>query len=210
MYDGLLLDIGGVILDPWRALDAYGAATGVAVPGRGPIDPEGDPLWQQKLAGTLTLDGYWDRVSQTTGHANWRAMFRSITDLVPDELFDENAIALMRDAGAAGRRVGVLSNDAYAIQSRAFFAARPEFKGLDAFVDASDVGVRKPEPDAYHLAAEALGLATNEVVFLDDAPENVDGARTVGMLGIQVDPGDAGPAFDKARELLGLQPRRTV
>ena len=204
MYDGLLLDIGGVILDPWRALDAYAAARGVAVPGRGPADLGNDPLWRDKVAGTLTLDGYWDRVAHATGHADWRAMFRSITELVPDELFDAHAVALMRDARAAGRRVGVLSNDAYTIQSRAFFDSRPEFSGLDAFVDASDVGVRKPEPAIYLQAARALGLGTASVVFLDDVPENVEGARAVGMCGVDVDPGDAPAAFARARELLGI------
>ncbi len=204
MYDGLLLDIGGVILDPWRALDAYAAATGVRMPGRGPIDPEGDALWKDKLAGTLTLNGYWDRVARTAGHDNWRSMFRVITELVPDELFDQDAVALMRDARAAGRRVGVLSNDAYAIQSRAFFDARPAFEDLDAFVDASDIGVSKPEPDAYLVAAGALGLAPERIVFLDDAEENVEGARAVGMLGIQVEAGAATTAFARARELLGL------
>jgi putative hydrolase of the HAD superfamily len=204
MYDGLLLDIGGVILDPWRALDAYTTVTGVPVPGRGPSDPEGDPLWREKIEGTLTLNGYWDRVARTTGHDNWRAMFRSITELVPDELWDDDAVTLMRDARAAGRRVGVLSNDAYAIQSRAFFDARPAFKELDAFVDASDIGVSKPERDAYLIAAQALGLAAERIVFLDDAEENVEGARAIGMRGIQVDAGDATTAFDKARDLLDL------
>jgi len=32
----------------------------------------------------------------------------------------------------------------------------------------------------------------------------VEGARRVGMLGILVDPFDRAPAFDRARELLGL------
>jgi hypothetical protein len=163
MYDGLLLDIGGVILDPWQALDAYATATGVPVPGRGPIDPEGDPLWKEKLSGALTLSGYWDRVARRTGHDDWRT-----------------------------------------IESREFFDARPAFEGLDAFVDASDIGVGKPEPDAYLIAAEALGLAAERIVFLDDAEENVEGARAVGMHGIQVDAGSASTAFDKARELLGL------
>jgi putative hydrolase of the HAD superfamily len=206
MYDGLLLDVGGVILDPWQALDAYATATGIPVPGRGPIDPEGDPLWREKLSGTLTLNGYWDNVARRTGHDSWRSMFQAIMDLVPDELFDNDAFSLMQDARAAGRRVGVLSNDAYAIQSRAFFDARPAFQELDAFVDASDIGVSKPDPDAYLVAAEALGLAAERIVFLDDAEENVEGARAVGMLGIQVDPGAATTAFDKARELLGLGP----
>lgn len=204
MYHGLLLDMGGVILDPWQALDAYAAATGLPVPGRGPSDPEGDALWQDRLAGVLTLSGYWDQVARTTGHADWRALFRSIMELVPDELFDEDAVALIHDARAAGRRVGVLSNDAYTIHSPAFFDARPAFSDLDAFVDASDIGVSKPDPDAYLAAAEALGLAAQDVVFLDDAKENVEGARAVGMLGIQVDAGNAAHAFAQAREALGL------
>jgi putative hydrolase of the HAD superfamily len=206
MYDGLLLDVGGVILDPWQALDAYATATGIPVPGRGPVDPEGDPLWRERLSGTLTLNGYWDNVARRTGHDSWRSMFRSIMDLVPDELFDHDAFRLMHDARAAGRRVGVLSNDAYAIQSRAFFDARPAFRELDAFVDASDIGVSKPDADAYIAAAAALGLAAERIVFLDDAEENVEGARAVGMLGIQVDAGAATAAFDKAREVLGLAP----
>lgn len=204
MHDGLLLDIGGVLLDPWRALDAYVAATGTPVPGRGPLEPEHDPLWQQRLAGRLSLDEYWDRTAQAAGHASWRALFRSITDLVPDELFDHEAVALLRDARTAGRRVGVLSNDAFAIQTRAFFNARPEFDGLDAFVDSSDVGVRKPAPEAYRIAADALGLDTESIVFLDDDAENVEGARAVGMVGIQVDAGHAALAFNEARQLLGL------
>jgi putative hydrolase of the HAD superfamily len=204
MYDGLLLDIGGVILDPWRALDAYASVTGVSVPGRGPLDPAGDPLWREKVAGTLTLSGYWDRVAQAAGHDDWRAMFRAIIELVPDEGFDDVAVGLMRDARAAGHRVGVLSNDAYAIHSPAFFEARPAFDHVDAFVDASDIGVSKPDPGAYLVAADALGLAAERIVFLDDAEENVEGARAVGMFAIQVDPGAAHTAFDTARELLRL------
>jgi HAD superfamily hydrolase (TIGR01509 family) len=204
MYDGLLLDVGGVLLDPWRALDAYTVATGTPLQGRGPLDPENDPLWQRCLAGELSFEAYWDRVAQTAGHPSWRAMFRSITDLVPDELFDPDGVALLREARAAGRRVGVLSNEAYTIQPRAFFDGRPEFDGMDAFVDSSDVGVRKPAPDSYLVAAKALGLATESIVFLDDAPENVEGARAVGMFGIQVDPGHASRAFATAREMLGL------
>ena len=41
-------------------------------------------------------------------------------------------------------------------------------------------------------------------MFLDDTPECVDGARAVGMHAIQVDPADRKPAFDQAREALGI------
>ena len=135
------------------------------------------------------------------------AFFRAVADVAVDLMIDQDAVALMRDARAAGRRVGVLSNDAYSIMGREFFAGRPEFAELDAFVDAVDIGVRKPEPAAYQRAAEALGVAPDQVVFLDDTPECVDGARAAGMHAIQVDPADRRPAFDQAARGAGRLPR---
>ena len=47
-------------------------------------------------------------------------------------------------------------------------------------------------------------MRPEDVVFLDDTPECVDGARAVGMTVIVVDPGDRRPAFDDARRVLGI------
>jgi putative hydrolase of the HAD superfamily len=130
--------------------------------------------------------------------------FKAVAEVAFDLMLDQDAVALMRDARAAGFRVGVLTNDAYSIIGKEFFANRPEFVELDAFVDAVEIGVRKPEPESYLRAAAALGVAPEDVVFLDDTPECVDGARTVGMHAIQVDPADRQPAFGQARGLLGI------
>ena len=100
----------------------------------------------------------------------------------------------------------MLSNDAYDFLGRDFFAGRPEFVALDAFVDASELGVRKPAAEAYRHAARALGVEPTSVVYLDDTQEMVDGALAVGMTGIRVDPLDRRTAFALARELLGLEP----
>jgi putative hydrolase of the HAD superfamily len=130
--------------------------------------------------------------------------FKAVADVAIDLMIDADAIALIRDARAAGRRVGALSNDAYSIMGRDFFAARPEFAALDVFVDALDIGVRKPEQAAYQRAAEALGTPAAQIVFLDDTPECVDGGRAAGMHAILVDPADRRTAFDQARRALGL------
>jgi HAD superfamily hydrolase (TIGR01509 family) len=81
---------------------------------------------------------------------------------------------------------------------------RPEFASLVTFIDAAEIGCPKPDPRAYLTAADALGVAPADVVFLDDTPECVDGALAVGMNAIVVDPLDCRPAFDEARPLLGL------
>lgn len=42
-------------------------------------------------------------------------------------------------------------------------------------------GVRKPAPQAYLGAAAACGVPPADCLFVDDRPENVDAARSVGM-----------------------------
>ena len=206
-YEALLLDIGDVIMSSmWRGLDAFEAATGTVIPERGPYDPDNDPLWQRRIAGEIGFYDYWETVAQRAGFSGWRELYRQVSGAVPESLVVPEAVTLMRQARQAGKRVGVLSNDAYSINGPEFFTARPEFRDLDAFVDSSEVGVRKPAPEPYLAAAVALGVEPSHVVFLDDTPECVDGARRVGMFGIHVDPQAPSAAFDLAREVLALTP----
>lgn len=207
MYDALLLDIGFVIIDvTWAAVDAYEQATGTGPRGREPVEREGDARWRAHRAGEISADRYWGDVARSRGFDGMTGLFRALVEVVPDDLFDPAAVALMRDAREAPRRVGVLSNDAYTFIGRDFFAGRPEFAELDAFVDSTEVGARKPAPETYLAAADALAVVPQGVVFLDDTPACVEGARRVGMHGILVDPFDRTPAFAEARELLGLTP----
>jgi FMN phosphatase YigB (HAD superfamily) len=205
--EALLLDVGYVIIDvTWPAVAAFGKATGRAVPDPGALPAVDDPLFERRLGGTSTTDGYWDGVARLAGFEGFLAMFRALLDTVPDAMIDSDATALISAARAAGKRTGALSNDAYTIAGREFFAGRPEFAQLDVFVDATEIGIRKPAAEAYLRAAAKLGVQPKDVVFLDDTPECVDGARQVGMMSVHVDPSDKAAAFDRARDLLGLAP----
>ncbi|MCL2339037.1 MAG: HAD family phosphatase [Proteobacteria bacterium] len=57
-------------------------------------------------------------------------------------------------------------------------------KYFDDFVLSCDVHLIKPDPEIYKLAAERLGVAASECLFIDDAAKNVAGAENVGMTGI--------------------------
>ena len=52
---------------------------------------------------------------------------------------------------------------------------------FDRVFVSSDLGLRKPEPEAFLAVAEKIGIGTEALLFLDDAHENVAGARAVGM-----------------------------
>jgi putative hydrolase of the HAD superfamily len=57
---------------------------------------------------------------------------------------------------------------------------------IDEVIDSSEEGVRKPQPEIYLRSAARLGVEPEACVFADDLPENVEGARAVGMVGILV------------------------
>jgi putative hydrolase of the HAD superfamily len=55
---------------------------------------------------------------------------------------------------------------------------------FDAVIISGEVGLRKPEPEIYLLAAKRLGLTPQECVFVDDLAINIRGAVSVGMVGV--------------------------
>jgi putative hydrolase of the HAD superfamily len=112
-------------------------------------------------------------------HDHWRARQRLI----------EPNIELIR-ALRPPYRTGVLSNADSTLTDRLRDIG---IHGLfDAIVCSADVGLAKPEPRIYALAAEALGLAPAECVFIDDLEANVEAARAAGMQAVHffIDRGD--------------------
>ena len=51
---------------------------------------------------------------------------------------------------------------------------------------SSELGKRKPEPEAFHAVAEAMGVKLPRIVFFDDSLENVEGARAIGLQAVHV------------------------
>jgi putative hydrolase of the HAD superfamily len=101
-------------------------------------------------------------------------------------------------------RLGVLSNADASLPDRlrAPLAIHDLF---DVVVCSAEVGMAKPDPAIYRLAAERLGLPPEACVFIDDAEPNVEAARAVGMAAIyfRVDRGDDLPALLDA---VGVRP----
>jgi putative hydrolase of the HAD superfamily len=48
-------------------------------------------------------------------------------------------------------------------------------------VNTSRIGVAKPDPRVYRIAAERAHAPTHRCLFIDDTPANITAARTVGM-----------------------------
>ncbi|WP_293911739.1 HAD family phosphatase [Deinococcus sp.] len=92
---------------------------------------------------------------------------------------------LLRTLRSRGLKIGVLSNTLPDIWPTLHATALGEY--VDVALSSCALGIHKPDPAAFELAAQALGVGADAVLFLDDKQENVDAARQVGMTAALVD-----------------------
>jgi putative hydrolase of the HAD superfamily len=90
-----------------------------------------------------------------------------------------------------GYRCSVLSNADRSLRARLEQELRWHHL-FDDIVVSAEVGMAKPKPEIFRLAADRLGLPPAACVFVDDWDKNVEAARAVGMQAVlhRVDKGD--------------------
>lgn len=114
------------------------------------------------------------------------------------------AIRTIRRAKAAGHCVGILSNELELFYGRDTMDRLDILKEIDSIVDATHTRILKPDPRAYALGCEALGLSPEEIVFVDDQTRNVEGARRAELDAVQFDVTKPEASFAEAERRLGI------
>jgi epoxide hydrolase-like predicted phosphatase len=125
----------------------------------------------------------------------------------PDGLIDsmfagmrpvEPMLDAVRELRRAGLLTGLISNS----WSTAHYDRDLLSELFDTVVISAEVGLHKPQPEIYRLAAERLGVDTAQCLFVDDLRENCQGAEAVGMTAILHR--DAAETIARLRELTGV------
>jgi putative hydrolase of the HAD superfamily len=137
--------------------------------------------WAQRLAydrGDLTSAGYWTAV---LGRAADPELLGRLFDADLAGWLHPNheVLAATRRAAAAGVGLAILSNapaDHAAVYDRTEWLAP-----FSPRLFSGNLRLVKPEPAIFAAALHALGAQPGDVVFLDDRPANVDGARAAGI-----------------------------
>lgn len=210
----LVLDFGGVIsrtLFETHALSeqALGLPAGT-LRWRGPFDPASDPLWQDMQADRLTERDYWMQRTREVGALlgeHWdrmetfvqRARGADVQAVIRPE-----AVAAIQAAQAAGCRLAVLSNELDLFYGADFRHRLPLMDCFEVVVDATYTQILKPDPRAYALVTEALGLPPERCVFADDQARNIAGAQRAGWQTVHFDVMQPRASFAAALRLLGL------
>lgn len=204
---GLLLDYGGVLTTPvgdsflaWEHDHGFEPGEVIRLIRRAYDDADGG------------LIGRLERGEIPTGEfdAQLRRIFAGQGRQVPDGSLVDAMFARMSPAGdmwavaeqarAAGIRVGLLSNS----WGTAMYPRQRLEESFDVQVISGEVGLRKPDPEIYELAAELLGLPPTRCAFVDDLDRNVAVAEQVGMFGV-VHAGDTPSTIARLRPFLAVE-----
>lgn len=181
----LLFDLGGVVID----FDFAGAFQLWA--SRARCDPG-------LIAERFSIDDSYERHER--GEIPAAAYFSILRQSLGIDLSDEDFIEGWNDVyrGLVPGMAEVLCAAQRHLPLFAFTNSNPthksvwehlyasELRPFETIFVSSDLGVRKPDPGAFDLVARRMGFAPREVLFFDDGPENVEGARTAGMHGVVV------------------------
>ena len=107
-------------------------------------------------------------------------------------------VEAVRELRAGGLHTGMLSNS----WSTAHYDRELLAELFDDIVISAEVGMHKPQPEIYRLAAKRLDVDPAQCLFVDDLRENCEGAETVGMTAIRFR--DPAQAISRLAELTGL------
>lgn len=194
---GLLVDFGGVlttsVFSSFAAFCRDEEIDADVVRQLFRTDPEARGLLERLETGDLPEPEFEAAFSRRLGVAPEGLIMRLLAGVRPDMAM----IDAVRRARAQGVVTGLLSNS---------WGMATDYDGLgdifDARVISAEEGMRKPDPRIYPIAAERMGLAPREIVFVDDLGFNLKPARELGMATVRHD--EARATIAALERLLGV------
>ena len=203
---GLLLDYGGVLTTPvgdsfgaWERANGFSPGEVIRLVRDAYDDADGGLIgrFERGEVSTEQFDAELARIFATAGK---HVPEGSLVDAILARMQPWGEMwSVAAQARAAGIPTGLLSNswgtDMY---PRDLLAEH-----FDVQVISCEVGLRKPDPEIYHLAADRLGLSPERCAFVDDLDHNVGVAEELGMFGVLHD-GDTPTTVARLREFLGV------
>jgi epoxide hydrolase-like predicted phosphatase len=182
MIKAVILDFGRVISahKPPSLFRTYEEDLGLA-PGTINTIMFASRAWQDALLGRTTVDEFWRSIGPALGLNTAAQIDAFHRRYHADEVVDEGVLHVIRRLRGCCK-LAVLSNSPSGL-------ARwlEDWEILDLFdvvFCSGDEGIVKPDPRAFVLTLERLGISPEEAVFIDDTQKHVEAARALGLRGI--------------------------
>jgi putative hydrolase of the HAD superfamily len=195
-FDAVLCDLDNVIrfydTAPLAALErVVGVAEGTTA--EVAYAPEVDlPLLLGRITTEAWVESIASALSDRLAPAPARALGRALAD-APSRV-DDVVVAMLR---LVRRRLPLVLVTNAPLELEADLERLGLADLADHVVSSARVGVAKPDPLIYEIAAERAGVAVHRCLFVDDRQENVDAAVSLGMTGVHYrEPADLRAVLD--------------
>ena len=138
-----------------------------------------DDAYKAQEVGELSFTSYCEHLSTTLNvtmtdqqwrdgwNALWTHPFKEVCSMLP----------------AIGARYSLYAfSNTNAVHANSFFSRYPEeLAHFNKVFLSHEIGLRKPSVEAFKQVCERMALAPEDVFFIDDTPENVEGAKKAGL-----------------------------
>ncbi len=210
----LVLDFGGVISRTlFETHDLSEQALGLVqgtLNWQGPFNPEADPLWQAMQNDEISERDYWLTRAREVGELlgeDWNSMQQLVQRARGDDVMSiirPEFLAAIETVKQAGGRLAILSNELDLFYGAGFRSQCDFLNDFELIVDATYTEILKPDPRAYELITQGLGIAAEQCVFVDDQLRNIRGAQAVNMRTVHFDVMKPAEGYRRALELMEI------
>lgn len=148
----------------------------------GHIDENLGEILKEFDLGNLSEDDMLEYFSKYKGITSTKEEIRSEIDSYLK--LDLKLVNIIKGLKSKGLKTALLSNGHSSFFERKIYKVYPEFKDLfNEIIISSEVRMIKPDKEIYLHALDKIGSTPEEVLFIDDRQENVDGAINLGING---------------------------
>ena len=183
MQPSFIFDIGNVLID----FDLPRLLQMISKNSRVPIEDLNE-TWTQ--ADTIAVETgkinsqdhyrqYADSIGLKWSYDVWKRVWMDIYSI------NETGMTIVKECRAKGYPLYILSNLAEYNKEAIEMKFNDFFTLFNASFFSYELGMHKPDPEIFLSVCSIIKTSPEECVFIDDLPENVHGARSIGMRAIQ-------------------------
>ncbi len=209
MIEAVIWDFGGVLTSsPFEAFNRYEREHGIPTDFIRKVNATNPDTnaWAQFERSEISLDEFDGRFAAESKALGYAVPGREVISLLGGDLRPEMVRALQICQGRY--RVGCITNNVSAGEGPGMARDQGRAQAIadvmalfHHVVESRLAGVRKPDPQIYLMACDALGVSPGRAVYLDDLGVNLKPARELGMQTIKV--GAPAAALDALEAVLG-------
>ena len=211
MIEAILWDFGGVITSsPFEAFSAYEQRNGLPkdfIRGINATNPDTN-AWAQFESNQIDADTFDRLFAEEALAAGHSVAGKEVLALLSGSIRPRMVAVL--NACKRHYKIGCITNNVKSGAGPGMARSSEKANQIaeimalfDHVVESSELGIRKPDPRIYQIACEALGVAPENCVFLDDLGINLKPAKAQGMATIKVL--NESQACDDLQKLTGIE-----